>query len=140
MENIDEIWRNENRSYELIRYGVGGVATTLISFLSYWLLLCVGLEYRIANLLSIILAKSFAYLINKLWVFRSQRSTKTALIKEIILFILTRGFSGIVEFLGLILLVDVFEAGRLFGKACMTVIVICLNYVFGKFIVYKKEG
>lgn len=124
---------------ELLRYGFWGVVTTLISFFSYWALLLIGLDYRVANLLSMLLTKSSAYLSNKFFVFHSRRKTKQALFQEMALFIATRGLSGVLEYVGLIFLVDICHTGRLFGKGVMIVFVIIINYIFGKSIVYKDR-
>lgn len=122
---------------ELLRYGFWGVVTTFISFFSYWAFLLIGLDYRVANLISMLLTKVSAYLVNKLFVFHSKRETRQALFKEMALFIITRGVSGVIEYIGLIILVDICGVGRLIGKGVMIVIVTILNYVFGKTIVYQ---
>ena len=124
---------------ELIRYGFWGVVTTLISFFSYWALLAVGMDYRIAQIISMLLTKTAAYLVNKFFVFRSKRRTKQELMKEMLLFIATRGTSGIVEYFGLVFLVDFCHVNKLVGKGCMLVFITMLNYVFGKAIVYKER-
>ena len=122
---------------ELFRYGFWGVVTTLISFFSYWVLLLIGLDYRIANLISMLLTKVSAYLANKFFVFHSKRETKQALLKEMVLFIITRGLSGVVEYVGLIVLVDICNTNRLFGKGVIIVLVTIINYILGKTIVYN---
>lgn len=124
---------------ELLRYGFWGVVTTLINFFSYWALLEVGMDYRIANLISMLLTKTSAYIVNKFFVFRSKRRSGQALAQEIALFIATRGASGVVEYAGLIFLVDLCHMNRLFGKGCMLVFITTLNYIFGKKIVYKEQ-
>lgn len=124
---------------ELFRYGFWGVVNIFISFFSYWLFLLVRLDYRVANLISMLLAKSFAYLANKFFVFHSKRQSIRELMQEIFLFIATRGVSAILEFVGLIFLVDICQTDRLLGKGFMLVIVSIVNYIFGKTIVYRKE-
>lgn len=124
---------------EALRYAIGGVGTTLIDFFSYWLFLAIGLNYQVSNIVAMVLTKTSAYLINKFFVFHSKRKSGNELLKEIGLFILTRGLSGVVEHLGLILLVDMVHTGKLFGKAAMIVVITILNYFFGKSIVFKKS-
>lgn len=124
---------------ELLRFGFWGVATSCISFFSYCAFLLFGLDYRIANLISMLLTKASAYFANKFFVFHSKRETKRELLKEIVLFIITRGLSGFIEYIGLIILVDICGAGQLFGKCVMIVMVIILNYALGKTIVYRAR-
>lgn len=122
---------------EIVRYGFWGVATTLFNFFSYWGMLALRVDYRAANLISMVLTKCAAYLANKYFVFRSKRETKRALVGEMTRFVVTRVLSGVVEFVGLMILVDLLNMGRLPGKAVMLVIVMVLNYLFGKLVVYK---
>lgn len=122
---------------ELVSYVFWGIVTTVINFGGYWVMLTVGVDYRIANIISMVITKSAAYISNKYFVFRSKRDTKKALAKEVTAFIITRTLSGLIDFFGLILLVDALHMDELFGKVCMIVIVTIVNYVFGKWVVYK---
>lgn len=124
--------------HEMIRYTFGGVTTTLINFFSYWAMLEVGVNYRLANLISMVITKSSAYLVNKFFVFQSRCETMHALLREITLYVITRGITGVIEYVGLIILVDICNAGRLFGKCVVLVIITILNYVFGKIVVYRN--
>ena len=97
-----------------------------------------GADYRVSNLLTIIITKIAAYLFNKFFVFRTSVKTLAGVLKEVLLFILTRGTAGIIDYFGLILLVDWLHVDGMAGKLIMIIIVTILNYFFGKHIVYKK--
>lgn len=138
LEKMRVMLHKENLK-ELLRYGFWGVATSFINFFSYWVFLLIGLDYRIAQLISMVLTKGSAYFANKFFVFRIKRKTKQALLKEIALFIVTRGISSVIEYVGLIVLVDICGTGKLFGKGVMIVFIVIVNYVFGKAIVYRDH-
>lgn len=138
LEKMRVMLHKENLK-EWLRYGFWGAVTAFINFFSYWAFLLIGLDYRIAQLISMVLTKGSAYFSNKFFVFYSKRETKQALLKEMALFIITRGISGVIEFIGLVVLVDICGMGRLLGKGVMIVIVTILNYVFGKAIVYRDH-
>lgn len=123
---------------EIIRYGFWGVCTVVFSMISYSLFLRLQLDYKVANILSIVLTKTFAYLTNKFFVFKSKTKNMVECIKEIAMFIFTRGLSGIVEFLGLIILVNYLGTDEVIGKFLLIILTTILNYVFGKTAVFKR--
>lgn len=122
---------------EALRYFFWGVITVLANYFSYFLLKQL-LAYQIANLISIVFTKVFAYYTNKKFVFRTKTNLKGQ-VMEVARYVLGRGFTGVVDFVGLIVLVDVFGMDDGIGKMVMIVITTALNYVLGKVFVFKKE-
>ena len=114
-----------------------GVMTVLLNYFSY-LLLKQFLAYQIANLCSIIITKVFAYCTNKKFVFRTKTNFKEQL-SEIFRYILGRGLTGIVDFVGLIILVNALSMDDRIGKMIMIVITTALNYILGKIFVFKQK-
>ena len=140
---------------ELITYVIFGVLTTVVSLVSFKIFDSILGEdlYLVSNVISWIFAVSFAYVTNKLWVFESKSWKSNVIIKEIIGFISARLFSLGVEELGLWLLVDIFNIGKIsvdlfsfningnmIAKLIMQFVVIVLNYVFSKLVIFKKKN
>lgn len=123
---------------EGLKYLCWGVITVVVGFVSFWGLSKLGMEYKIANIFSIVLTKMFAYITNKLFVFESKCNSIFDLVNEMVKFIISRGFSGIVEFVGLIVLVDYFKFNKIVGKGFLIVITTAINYFSGKNHVFKK--
>lgn len=111
--------------------------TVLLNYFSY-LLLKQFMAYQMANLFSIILTKVFAYCTNKKFVFQTKTGFREQ-INEIIRYILGRGFTGVVDFFGLIFLVNVLSVDDRCGKMVMIVITTALNYILGKLFVFRKN-
>ena len=130
---------------ELLRYGVIGVLTTLVSWLSFALLERL-LGVNPANVLSWVLAVAFAFAANKIYVFRSKSWARKIWLKEALSFLAARLASGAVEILGLPLLMWIGLDQPLFGtegmvaKIAVTVLVQVLNYGFSKALVFKKQS
>lgn len=127
----------KDKMLQLIRYGFWGCATVFVGLLSYALLEIV-FDYRVANIISIIFTKVFAYFSNKRFVFR----TKTTLYEqlgEIMRFIFARGISGIVDFLGQIFLVEVLGSGDFFAKCIMIIITTVINYFLSAYGVFRDQ-
>lgn len=129
---VNEIFERK----EVTRYLFWGVVTVLVNYFSY-LLLEQFLAYQIANLISIIFTKVFAYCTNKKFVFQTKTNFKEQVL-EVLRYILGRGFTGVVDFFGLILLVDILLINDKLGKMIMIVITTILNYFCGKIFVFKK--
>ena len=125
---------------EIIKYLIFGVLTTLVSIGSYYILsLFFYLEndilFVLANILSWMLAVLFAYITNKKYVFKSSNSK----IKEFLKFIASRIITVLIEVLGMYILVKILGSNNMFSKVIMQLVVIILNYVISKFIVFKDE-
>ncbi len=124
---------------EFIIYGVVGVSTTLVNILIYQGLLFAGVDYKIANLFALVLCKVYGYLANKNIVFRSHCDSFKELISEMLRFVFARGFTGLVDYFGLIFAVEILKADKVLSKYALQIIVILLNYVLGKFLVFRKK-
>lgn len=120
---------------EVFDYILWGVLTSLWNIGIFQGLLYAGVDFRIANAAALITTKIWAYVVNKFFVFKSRCETPENLFFEIIRFILTRGFTMLVDFFGLIVLAA-FLHPRI-GKIITTVVVVVLNYILGKFHVFK---
>lgn len=121
---------------EAVRYLFWGVITVVANYASY-LLLKIIMPYQAANLLSIIFTKVFAYCTNKKFVFQTETHLKEQ-VTEIARYILGRGVTGLVDFLGLIALTELFWLDDRLGKMIMIVVTTILNYFLGKLFVFKK--
>lgn len=141
---------------EIIAYLFWGVMTTLVSWLSYALfelifhsvpgqLFGVALSIQLANVLSWICAVLFAYVTNKLWVFDSKSWEASVVWPELLKFLSARAATGVLEVVGVPLLVRLGLDQTLLGregfvaKILVSVVVIVLNYVLSKLVVFRKD-
>lgn len=142
-------------SKELVSYLVFGVLTTLVSIVTFEVanLILGQALYLLSNIISWIFAVTFAFVTNKLWVFESKSWAASVIKAEIIAFVAARLFSLLLEEAGLYLLIDIFSlgtfssaifgfslTGTLISKLIMQVIVVVANYIFSKFIIFKKKA
>lgn len=124
---------------EVVSYGVFGVLTTFVNVGFFEVLLITGMDYRPANLIALVITKLFAYVVNKLFVFRTNTSGLITLAAEFARFALARGGTMLVDWFGLVILVSLMGMSEHIGKMITTVIVIVLNYFLGKFMVFRRE-
>lgn len=139
------------RYEEIIRYLVVGALTTVISLAVYYPLIWYvfdaekEVQHAAANTISWIAAVAFAYFANRIFVFKSKEKN---IAKEAAKFVSSRIGSFLVETAIILIFVNALGftfAIELFGKSFMVmkiiaqVVVIILNYVFGKLLVFKKK-
>lgn len=141
MKKIENIfWKIMRKvfSREFITYGIFGVMTTLVNILVFQLLWKEsGIAYGIANIIAVLAAKVFAYLTNKCFVFRSHCANIRELLVEIIRYIFARGFTGLIDIFGMLFAVEILMADEMIAKYIIQVIVIILNYILGKRLVFR---
>ncbi|WP_405277686.1 GtrA family protein [Methanobrevibacter sp.] len=120
---------------ELVLYVFFGSLTFLVNIVTYFFFKdLLGINYLISNVLAWFFSVLFAYITNRIWVFES-KSPK--ILKEMSLFFGGRIFSGAVDTGLMYLFIDVLIIGDLISKIVVQVIVIILNYVFSKLIVFR---
>ncbi|MBO5176678.1 MAG: GtrA family protein [Lachnospiraceae bacterium] len=123
---------------ETILYGIFGIGTSMLNVVLFQLLLMTSMDYKIANLITLIVVKVAAYICNKNFVFQSHCDSFAELLKEIFRFIVARGATMIIDYVGLIIMVDLCSLPELPSKIFITVLVIVINYIVGKKHVFKK--
>lgn len=143
---------------EIISYIFFGALTTAVSFVSYTVFVLVldslgaknislfgaTLSVCAANIVSWVCAVLFAFITNKLWVFESKSFEKSVALAEFVKFISSRIATGVLEIVLVPFLIWIGLSQSLFGvdglvaKLVVTVIVIILNYVLSKLLIFKK--
>ena len=138
MEKLKKIWRFLTAP-EMLLYILFGILTTAVNILSFGLLRDV-LQWQLltANTLAWVLSVAFAFLTNKVFVFRSKSFAAKLVLRELVSFVGARLFSLAVDTAGMWLLVDVLTWNDWLAKVLMNVIVIVLIYVFSKLFIFKR--
>jgi putative flippase GtrA len=129
---------NAHFAKEVSMYLVFGVLTTLINLATYSVLVMLGVHYGIATSVAFVLAVFFAYETNKRFVFDSVKATAGEETRQIAAFFSSRIATFGVETTGLVLLIEFAGAGEQLSKYLMTAVVVVLNYVLSKHLVFKK--
>ena len=121
------------------RYIFAGVLTTFVNFFVFTLLCKVFLlDVNISNIVSVILSILFAYVINKIYVFEAKTKNFKDLFFEFFKFVSARGVTMLIEVGGVFVLYSILRIDELISKLIINVIVLILNYIISKFLVFKK--
>lgn len=124
----------------VVRYVFFGGCTTLVNLGTYYVLrLLTNLSVTKANLISIITAIIFAYFVNSIFVFKSEAVTIKKKATEFVKFVSARLMTMAIEVGGVWMMVDVLRMDDYVAKFLVQFIVLILNYIFSKFLVFTKE-
>lgn len=124
---------------KVIKYIFFGGLATLVNIGSFYILrrFC-QLDVNIANVISIALAIVFAYFTNSKFVFCSQVTGIKEHLTEFVKFVSVRITTMIIEIGGVWLFVDKIHMNDLLAKFIIQFVVLVLNYIFSKFLIFNK--
>jgi uncharacterized membrane protein YfhO/putative flippase GtrA len=140
MEKIKKLYKKYE---EIINYLVVGVMTTLIGLIVYYALVYTilnpenAIQLQIANVISWVFAVAFAYITNRRYVFKSDEKD---IKKEASKFVASRLSTLFIDMLIMFILVTVLHSNDKIAKLIDQVVVIILNYIFSKILVFKKKN
>ena len=127
---------------EIMRYLICGVLTTIVSFISYFLITAVfgssnSIQIQIATVGSWILSVLFAFFVSRYWVFEK---SGMSFWNELKAFVAARIFTLGTELLVMQLLVFRIGLNDLLSKMIVQIIVTVLNYLFSKIVFRRKQN
>lgn len=138
MEKYKQLWETHK---ELILYVFFGGCTTLINIVSYFAcrqVLCMPIVP--ADVIAWLVSVIFAYVTNKLFVFESKSWRPRLVLKESVEFLAARVFSLGVDVVMLYITVTILDFWELPMKVLANVVVIVINYIFSKWIIFRKDA
>ncbi|MBV7275748.1 GtrA family protein [Clostridiaceae bacterium UIB06] len=122
----------------IVSYGIFGVLTTVVNIIVYKILIDRNVYYITSNVIAFILSIIFAYITNKKWVFYSETNTNIKVLEEFVKFSITRITTFLFDFFGMIFLIEVFHFNKFYSKIFVSIVVIILNYLFSKKVVFRN--
>ena len=128
------------KHWDMVAYLVFGVLTTAVNYLVYLPLYnWVGLSAAVSNAIAWVFAVAFAFLTNKPFVFKSYDWSLGTVLPELGKFLGCRVGSGLMESVIILLTVDLMRFDGNVMKLVTSVLVIVVNYVGSKLLVFTKK-
>ena len=126
--------------WDILTYLVFGVLTTVVNYAVYLPVynFC-GISAAVSNMISWLVAVAFAFLTNKPFVFHSHDWSAQTVLPELTKFVSCRIASGALETVILFLSVDCMNWNGNIWKLVTQVLVIIINYVGSKLLVFRKK-
>ncbi len=123
---------------DVILYLIFGVLTTAVNIIVYWFCVHVlGTPVMFGTVAAWALSVLFAYMTNRSMVFHSTAAGSQEILKEIASFFACRLGTGVVDWVIMFVFVNILHFNDMFVKIAANVIVIVLNFVLSKFVIFK---
>lgn len=143
LKKLADLYR-EHR--EGMRYLIFGGLSTIVNILVYIVFAKLVLKelpndeliINISEIIAFIASVIFAYVTNKIYVFNSKTNNAKELIREIISFTGCRIFTEIISILMMNMAIW-FSINDVIMKIVSNIVVIILNFVFSKLLIFKKH-
>lgn len=138
---LEKVKKLVEKHWDILSYLFFGGLTTVVNYLVY--LPCYNLLHisaAVSNGIAWVVAVAFAYLTNKPFVFKSHDWSWKTVWPELLKFVGCRVGSGVLETGIIFLTVDVLRWNGNAWKLATSVLVVLLNYVGSKLIVFRKKG
>lgn len=127
---------------EIVRYLIVGILTTVVSLGTYYG--CVFtflnpenvLQLQLANVLSWIIAVTFAYATSRIYVFQSKQEN---ILREMAAFYSSRLLTLFMDMAIMFIMVTLCRVNDKLAKLVVQVVVTVANYVFSKIFVFRRE-
>ena len=134
-ELIIKCWNND-----VLRYIFFGGCTTLVNLVCYYALrLFTAINMNVANTIAVAISILFAYFVNSRFVFQSEATSFRQHFGEFTKFVSARLSTMVIEVGGVWLMVDFMHINDLIAKFVIQFIVLALNYIFSKFLIFTKK-
>ena len=128
-------------NYEFIAYLIVGVLTTAVNYAVFWI--CSGLlgipSKAVCNIIAFVIAVTFAYIANKIFVFDSPSWKPSVVWKEFAAFVGTRALSGAIETFIIWITCDILGWNEILMKILTSIFVIIVNFFTSRFS-FKTAG
>ena len=130
---------------EAFRYIFFGCLNVVVTWVSYAALVLLGVAPTISNAASWVIGITFAFIVNKLYVFNSKALETKAVGKEAASFTLGRIATGIIAIVGFPVLYSLGLDQQFMGvdgflsKIAVTIIEATLNYFISKYLVFRHN-
>jgi len=136
---VDKLW-NKLCNRETVTYLIFGVLTTLVDWITFYMMSEAGIDYRLGTVGAWCAAVAFAFITNKVFVFRSRDYKWKLVIKELVPFVACRLGTGLLVLVMMMVMVDGLKIPNEFlCKVVTSVLSLVLNYVFSKWFIFKKD-
>lgn len=131
---------------EIVLYIYIGVLTTVINIISWnfffnlikKFIVSESVAWKVAEVIAFIVAVIFAFFADKIVVFKSYGFGPSKLFSEMGAFFSARIITELINVGIMYFIIDRQNKEPLFGKIIASIVVIVLNYLFSKFVIFKK--
>lgn len=120
---------------QFFKFGIVGCVNTFSSWLFYYPLIFINVDYRIATTIAYILSSIIGYLLNKKWVFKKNIYDSNSVLKYYVVY----GSSYILNMFCVYLWVEVLDISKLYAPILTLFVTVPYNFIFSKLWVFTEK-
>lgn len=133
-----KIWNLYKKYEEIINYVITGGLGTVVNIATFALFRKLELDITLSNVIAWVITIIFVYILSRFFVFKTAGQKDST--REFVMFVLARLATLGIEILILNLTIEVLHMNELVSKTLAQVIVIVLNYILSKLLVFTKKS
>ena len=123
----------------VILYAFFGALTTVVSFGTQYLASRAGCTTAVSTVISWVCAVTFAFFVNKFFVFKENSKGAADILKQAGQFYAARLVSGVFEVVFMVVTVDKLGFSEMLMKLIAQIFILIANYLFSKLIIFRKK-
>ena len=124
---------------QFIKFGIVGASNTAISYVTYAVLVFLGLNYILSNVISFIVSVLNSFYWNNKYVFKETKESRSAL-KTLAKTFLAYGFTGLIlSNILLVVWIDVLHISKYIAPIINLVVTIPFNFLLNKLWAFKDK-
>lgn len=122
---------------QFVKFGLVGASNTIISLMTYYVLVYCNVNYLLSNTIGFVLGTLNAYYWNNKYVFKKEDNEERSTIKSCIKVFISYGVTFIINTLLLILWVDVLNISDLIAPIINLIVTVPINFLLNKLWAFK---
>lgn len=132
--------KNKEIILKILKFSIWGLITTVLNVALYYIFRYIKIPVAVSTILAWLLCVLFAFITNKRYVFNKTNYKKQQIVREIILFYGSRLFSGIMDVLLMVLMVNILSWNEVLSKVMDEVAVSTFNFLFSFLVIFKQKN
>jgi putative flippase GtrA len=125
---------SENKQF--LKFGLVGLSNTLISYLTYAVLVYFTVHYQIANIVAFIISSLSGFLLNRSWVFKAKHSAATM---QLVKYYIIYGSSLIISLALSCFWIEMLGINKYLPPILNLCITVPYNYIFNKIWAFREQ-
>lgn len=126
---------NKKAGREIMMYLIAGILTTIVNFAVYYAMIFMHVNYKMANTAAFLVSVIFAFVVNKKYVFLSNKG----IWEELARFFAGRVFTYLLDIGTMVVMVEILSVGQYGAKVWANGVVMVSNYIISKFWIFKQQ-
>lgn len=121
---------------QFLKFGLVGLSNTLISYLTYAVLVYFSVHYQIANIVAFVISSLSGFLLNRSWVFKAKHSAATM---QLVKYYIIYGSSLFISLALSYFWIEILGINKYLPPIINLCITVPYNYVFNKLWAFRRR-